>query len=63
MMCQKCKSEKIKTLAEVDVTWNEIYRKKKCLGCGRIFYTSEFEVEPNERFMKEWALYGFKAKK
>ena len=34
---------------------NEIYRKRICTKCGKVLYTAEFEVEPDERFRKEWA--------
>jgi hypothetical protein len=61
MQCPKCNSKKIDTKKAVDMPWNEVYREKKCRGCGHVFYTCEFEVEPNERFTKEFALYGFKA--
>ena len=62
MVCPKCKG-KVKTLRTVDVSWNESYRQKKCLDCGHIFYTAEFEVEPNKRFKKEWNLYSTRYEK
>ena len=61
MRCPKCNSNKIKKVKVVDVPWNEVYRKKRCLACNHTFYTAEFEVEPNKRFRKEWEIYGFKA--
>lgn len=61
MRCPKCSKTRIKKVKEVEVPWNEMYRKKRCLDCGHVFYTVEFEAEPNRRFMKEWELYGFKA--
>ena len=63
MVCPKCKSKKIKSVKTVDVSWNETYRKRHCGDCGHSFFTAEFEVEPNKRFLKEWALYGFKLKR
>lgn len=36
---------------------NEIYRQKKCKDCKKIFYTIEFEVEENKKFMDEWEVY------
>ena len=56
MKCPKCQSS-IETIATVNVTWNEIYRKKKCHACGNIFYTAEFEVAENPRFKKEWKMF------
>jgi hypothetical protein len=33
---------------------NEIYRKRKCVSCGHIFYTTEFEVDANDAFLREF---------
>ena len=33
------------------------YRQKKCKDCKKIFYTIEFEVEENKKFMDEWEVY------
>lgn len=60
MNCPKCNHNQLKTNASVNVPWNEIYKQKKCLNCGHLFYTAEFEVEPNKRFKREWALYSNK---
>jgi transcriptional regulator NrdR family protein len=60
MRCPKCNSAAITTIEAVDVPWNEIYRKKKCRSCGHIFHTAEFEVEPDKRFKKEWAIYSYR---
>jgi transcriptional regulator NrdR family protein len=62
MLCPKCKGS-VQTLDTVNVTWNEIYRRKQCLACKHIFFTAEFEVEANTRFKKEWALYYKKRRK
>lgn len=59
MKCPKCKGI-VKVIATVDVSCNEIYRERECRECGHKFYTAEFEVEPNKRFRREWALYSFK---
>lgn len=61
MVCPKCKG-KVTVTNVVNVSWNEIYRSKKCLNCGHVFFTAEFEVEPNKRFKKEWNLYCKKSK-
>lgn len=57
MNCPKCKSKKVTVKDAVDVSWNEVYRAKKCQDCGHLFFTCEFEVEPTARFKKEWNLY------
>ena len=59
MVCPKCKG-KIQNVATVNVSWNEVYRRKKCLDCGHVFYTAEFEVEVTKRFKREWNLYEYK---
>lgn len=53
MKCPKC-SGKIQVTDTVHTADNEIYRKRKCLSCGRFFYTTEFEVEVTAEFLEEW---------
>ena len=53
MRCHKCKGES-RVIDSVHTSDNENYRKRKCLECGRIFYTCEYMVYPNEEFMEEW---------
>jgi transcriptional regulator NrdR family protein len=62
MTCPKCKG-KTQVYDTVHVSWNETYRARKCLDCGHVFFTAEFEVEPNKRFKKEWNLYHTKCRK
>ena len=61
MTCPKCKGETV-IVNTVNVSWNEVYRRRKCLKCEHQFFTAEFEVEPNKRFKKEWNLYYKKHK-
>lgn len=61
MKCPKCKG-RVAVKDTVNVFWNEVYRQRKCLECGHVFYTAEFEVEPNAQFRKEWHLYHKKHK-
>ena len=37
---------------------NENFRRRICTKCGKVVYTVEFEVEPDERFRKEWSTYA-----
>ena len=65
MICEKCGSKDVKT---VETRHNdesyETYRQKVCRGCGRTFYTLEFEIEPDADFMDSWCSnYRKKAKK
>ncbi len=57
MNCPKCKSKRIVTRDQVEVSWNETYRVKACQDCGYQFGTCEMEVEINNRFKREWNLY------
>lgn len=57
MKCPKCGGE-IKLLESINTPSNEIYRKRKCKDCKKIFYTIEFEVEDNKRFMDEYEVYA-----
>lgn len=57
MVCPKCKSEKVRVNDTVHTPDNEIYRERKCDCCGYVFYTTEFQVEVNEKFEDEWYMY------
>lgn len=56
MKCPKCEG---RWMIVDDIVENEndreVYRRRKCHGCGHIFYTVEFEVDVNKRFEEEWA--------
>jgi transcriptional regulator NrdR family protein len=53
MKCSKC-SGKVKVLDTIHSAENEIYRRRKCLECGRIFFSTEFEVETTADFLDEY---------
>ena len=36
---------------------NEVYRQRRCKGCGHIFYTMECIIEDSESFKEEWEYY------
>lgn len=57
MICSEC-GGKVQCRDNANTDKNEVYRKRKCLGCGRIFYTIEFEVDKDEAFMKEWRRFA-----
>ena len=42
---------------------DEIYRKRKCLKCGKIFYTVEFEVDSYDSIKENWNKYNRKKMK
>lgn len=55
MTCPKCNGD-LKTIDNVvNPSENEIYRAKKCINCGHILYTVEYEVIQNQRFAVDWA--------
>ena len=57
MRCSWCKG-KTKPIDTVhNPLENETYRKHKCLDCGHIFYTVEYELIPNKRFRKDWTRF------
>ena len=43
---------------------NESYRKRRCIPCGNVFYTIEFEVSDDDRMADIWRenhrLYKFR---
>lgn len=57
MLCPKCKG-KVTIKNTVTNSSNETYRKRKCLECGNVFYTCEFEVDNNEEFLEEFRAYN-----
>lgn len=56
MKCPKCGGD-VRIVDIVRAADNELWRKKKCEDCKRIFYTIEFEVEENQQFKEEWEVY------
>ena len=52
MRCPTCKG-KLRTVDTIPYSDNSIYRRKRCLECGYLFYTIEFEVERNDKCRKE----------
>lgn len=53
MRCPKCEG-KLAIKDNVRSLHDELFRKRVCEKCGHTLYTVEFEVEANEKFMKEW---------
>ena len=52
MRCPTCKG-KLRTVDTIPCSDNSIYRRKRCLECGCLFYTIEFEIERNDKCRKE----------
>lgn len=54
MTCNKCggKSKIVDTVNVKDD--NETYRKHKCVECGRVFYTTEIEIVPDDLYIDNW---------
>lgn len=57
MVCSKCGGKLVSTDTVNNPDANEVYRRKCCSNCGCIVYTSEFEVDQDERFREEWTKY------
>lgn len=53
MKCPKC-GGRVKVTDTTNSAENEIYRKRACLVCGHVFYTTEFEVEQTNGFLNEY---------
>ena len=57
MVCPSC-GGKVGVIDSVHNTdENEIYRKRKCKDCELIFYTTEFVICRDEKFIREWYRY------
>ena len=54
MICPICNGD----VYVIDTVHNEeqgeLYRRRKCTGCGRMTYSIEYEVEWNDKFKKQW---------
>lgn len=55
MKCPKCNNEARAIDTVHNIEENETYRAKKCVKCGHVIYTVEYEVIQNQRFAEEWA--------
>lgn len=54
MTCPKCNGRLLVTDNAHNDEMNETYRRKKCTNCEHVIYTTEFEVDYDENFQKEW---------
>lgn len=54
MVCAKCESYNVTVSYTVPGKHNVIYRRRKCLDCGNIFFTMEMEIVDNQFFREEW---------
>lgn len=52
--CPKCASKVEADDGVRNSKHQETYKHGVCPNCGYEFYSVEFEVEPTEKFMKEW---------
>ena len=57
MTCPKCNGKLIMLDNSHNDELNETYRRKKCSDCGHVIHTTEFEVDWDETFKKEWSKY------
>lgn len=62
MKCPKCGGLP-KVIDVVHTNDNATYRRKKCAGCGRIFYTKETEMEFTDALDEEWRKFYRRKKK
>ena len=64
MTCPKCESTRlgVKDIVHNDES-NETYRQRKCLECGKIFYTVEFEAVYDDQFADDWNRHHRSSKK
>lgn len=54
MKCPKCGGKIIVIDIVQDDDDNKTYRKRKCLNCDHIFFTTEFEAERTYLFINNW---------
>lgn len=54
MKCSKC-GGKVHVTDVVHTSQNEIYRRRKCVNCGNMYYTTESITRPDSDFLEEWS--------
>lgn len=54
MRCPKCSGKLLVVDNVHNRAENETYREKTCVNCGHTFYTVEYEVIENKRFIYDW---------
>lgn len=54
MKCSKCGSDNLRVMDTFSYLDEEVYRRRKCLDCGELIYTVEYEVEFNDEFHKTY---------
>lgn len=58
MKCSKCGSDNLRVMDTFPYLDEEVYRRRKCLDCGELIYTVEYEVECNDEFQKTYKELG-----
>lgn len=58
MNCPKCGGKTGVTDTVHNLNDSETYRRRKCAECGNIFYTTEFDVDFDETYRKNWWEYA-----
>lgn len=59
MTCPKCRHRKTRVIDNANNTSKtEGYRKRRCEGCGYIFYTLETVIEYTESVKNTWNIYN-----
>ena len=53
MYCPTCGGVLVACETITNTDDQEVYRKRRCSGCGYEFYTVEYEVIANDSFMNE----------
>lgn len=54
MNCPKCNEKTTVTDVVLIHTLNEQYRRRKCVACGHVIYTTEFEVKYTDDYATLW---------
>ena len=54
MLCPKCGGVTRVCDTRYDGKENEIFRRRACKDCSHEFFTVEFNIEANDKFIKLW---------
>lgn len=54
LFCPDCGVKTFVSDSVIDKENNEIYRERTCVSCKKVFFTTEFIVDEDEKFRELW---------
>jgi transcriptional regulator NrdR family protein len=54
LFCPDCGVKSFVSDSAIDKENNELYRERTCTRCGKVFFTTEFVVDEDDKFRELW---------